>query len=143
MNPKYKAVICDLDGTLQQVTEREKYIHSHEWDKFHAASVNEEPNLWCLEIVNRLKSDHEIFFLTGRKDSYREITEDWLLVKCDLSPNEYQLYMTPDETIALPFKKKIYLENIKPEYDVLFAIDDDDHICFMFKSLGITCLQVK
>lgn len=138
---KPKAIVVDLDGTLQQVTDRKKFIHQKDWDKFHAGSAKEEPNLWCLEIVNRFKPDHEVIFITGRKDAYREITENWLLVKCDLSPNEYQLFMAPGDMIAAPFKKKVYLERLDPEYEVLMVLDDDPTVCAMWRGLGLTCLQ--
>lgn len=139
---KPKAIIVDLDGTLQQVTDREKFIHQREWDKFHEASAGEEPNLWCLEIVRRFMHDHKIFFITGRKDSYREITENWLLVKCDLPPNSYELFMAPPKMIALPFKEKVYREQIEPNYEVVLVLDDDEAIIKMFKALGLACLFV-
>lgn len=138
---KQKAIIVDLDGTLQQVTSRKRFIDSKEWRKFHAASAEELPNLWCLDIVNRFKHDHDVFFITGRKNEHREITENWLLVQCELKPSDYELFMAPPGMIALPFKKKVYLEKIEPHYQVTLVLDDDPDLVAMWRELGLTCLQ--
>ena len=82
----------------------------------------------------------DIIILTGRKDSSREITEEWL--KTYNVPYD-KLYMreNDDYTSGSEFKEKILNTSILSKYNVLFTIDDDDKCVEMFRRNGIICLQ--
>ncbi|MES2409017.1 MAG: hypothetical protein V4509_01810 [Patescibacteria group bacterium] len=49
----------------------------------------------------------------------------------------------PDNRPAHEVKREIYMNEIAGKYEILFAIDSDERVCEMWKSLGITTLQVK
>ena len=81
----------------------------------------------------------DIIILTGRKDSSREITEEWL--KTYNVPYD-RLYMRGDNdyTSGTKFKEKILNTFILPKYNVLFTMDDDDKCVQMFRNNGLICL---
>lgn len=136
-----------------------------DYDSFYAAMSEDGINEWCKSIILSFhESSHtegcvsdivDIILLTGRPEKYRSETKEWLS-KLGL---EYSLFMRPDflngiVTCSMPpreipdhrptheVKSEIYEREIKGKYDVLFAIDDDPKCVQMYRSLGLTCLDV-
>lgn len=110
------AVIFDIDGTLAIMGNRSPF----EWDKVDRDSLNEI-------VSDQLKFHYEagrtIILLSGRDESCRKLTEEWL---------EYYnipwhlFYMRPagsyeKDTII---KRNIYYNQIKDRYNVLAVYDD-------------------
>jgi hypothetical protein len=129
-----------------------------DYEAFHAAIDKDIINHHVEEIITRFgewiskgKEDElpfrEIIFVTGRSEKYRGQTKAWLY-KCDTAP--YTLFMRPDFTHegrpdhrpSHVVKREIYEREIKGKYEVLFAMDDNEECCQMYKSLGITTLKV-
>jgi hypothetical protein len=168
---KPKAIICDIDGTLANHTHRLHYVKpfgyscdgenrpcdiegrpfKKNWKAFFEAQDKDTPNEWCVKIINGLIEEYGIvpIYLTGRPELYRYITEKQIQGWVD--PSDYQLYMKPDQNCkdgeaiwksGAEFKKEVYWERIEPHYDVLFALDDDEMCCRMWKEEGVQCLQV-
>jgi hypothetical protein len=91
-------IICDLDGTIANLQHRLYYIKnpdgskkSHkdsDWDLFHRACVDDEPYRDVIEILRNLYdagrragiegSEREIYFFSGRNESVRNETIEWL-----------------------------------------------------------------
>ena len=79
--------------------------------------------------------------VTGRDATFRQVTSDWL------SKNQIfynQLLMRPegDKRRDDLVKRELYDQHIKDKYNVLFVLDDRDRVVAMWRSLGLTCLQV-
>ena len=80
--PASKFVICDLDGTLCDVQHRLHYVKKEkpEWKNFyslmHADPLKEKTRDMILDIVK--EDHHKIIFMSGRPDTYRKETEEWL-----------------------------------------------------------------
>lgn len=85
-------------------------------------------------------SGTHIIFLTGRPDSYRNQTEEWL-EKHD-AKNPYLLMRKEgdwrEDTVI---KHEIYQKNIEPHYNILFAVDDKKSVIDMWRAIGLTALH--
>lgn len=148
---KYKqpAVIFDIDGTLAERGDRGPF----EWKRVGVDTPHED----ILRLFEILKigtepadsRDQEWAFLivTGRLEVCRKETEAWLekyltnysLLKYD------NLYMRrKDEEFEKDYtiKKRIYEQEIAPNYDVKYVFDDRDQTVKAWRELGLRCLQV-
>lgn len=147
-----KYIICDLDGTLFNVEHRLPLLQNcrneEDYDKFHAAHVNDTINENILGILNTymmLKSSVKFIFVTGRHEKFRESTVKQLddLV---FSPEQYTLYMKSSYEMYTPNFVTTVLEDlaIKCGLDnILFVLDDRPATVKLYRDAGLTCLQVK
>lgn len=133
-------VLCDIDGTAANIEHRRHFVESKSksWTRFFEAMVDDTPNEWCQELV-RCLHPHEVIFVTGRPENYREQTEKWL-------DDHYtglwsELYMRPANNTEPDhkIKQEIYENHINGE--VLFVIDDRQQVVDMWRSKGLTVLQ--
>lgn len=147
-----KYIICDLDGTLFNVEHRLPLLQNcrneEDYDKFHAAHVNDTINENILGILNTymmLKNSVKFIFVTGRHEKFRESTVKQLddLV---FSPEQYTLYMKSSYEMYTPNFVTTVLEDlaIKCGLDnILFVLDDRPATVKLYREAGLTCLQVK
>jgi hypothetical protein len=129
-----RAVIVDIDGTVATRTNRDPYDYSKVLDDATKPEV--------IEVVKSLwESGNEILFVTARDDSCYEDTYEWLRLHC---PPFVKLYMrkTGDVRNDGIVKREIYDELIKSNWDVLCVLDDRQRVVDMWRSIGLTCLQV-
>jgi predicted kinase len=100
------------------------------------------PNTNVIDLVKAYCTAYncDLIILTGRDESCREATMDWLN-EHDLHPTE--LLMRPDGSYLRgdEQKKLIYEIKIKDKYNVDFVIDDSDKVVKMYRDLGLTVLQ--
>lgn len=134
-NPELSsAIIVDLDGTLCLHNGRSPYATELcDRDLLNTAIYN--------LIVNQVEQGHYLILVSGREDKYRDLTEQWL--------GRYRipwgfLYMRPtgDKRRDDIIKKEIFDREIRNKYNVLFVLDDRDRVVRLWRSLGLTCLQV-
>jgi predicted kinase len=132
---KNKAIICDIDGTISHMKNRTPYDYTKVMHDYCDVVVK--------DIVEKYsKEGFDILFVSGREDSCKQETLDWL----DNNNIEFShLFMRkegdkrPDHEIKL----EIYKEFIEPYYSVFFCLDDRDQIVKMWRSIGLKCLQVE
>ena len=138
-----KAIICDLDGTLADVEHRQVHVQSKpkNWKAFHEGMVDDKLNVWCAELLSAMKKEgYRIILLTGRDEPYRKLTIEWLKrfdISYDLLLMRADKDFRPDDIV----KKEIYQNVIKPEYDVIFVVDDRKKVVEMWREIGLVCLQ--
>ncbi len=132
--PKYNPqlpdiVICNLDGTLALHNGRNPY---------DASTCDQDLlNAPIADIV-----DHEkIVLVSGREDKYREQTLKFL-TKYNIRYLKLLMRKTGDFRNDAVVKKEIYGNYIKGNYNVKFVLDDRNRVVEMWRSLGLTCLQV-
>lgn len=140
------AIIVDLDGTLCDSSHRVHFVQKKpkDWESFYKQCVNDKPNLWCLKICQAFQDmDHEILFVTGRPEKYREITNRWLVHNVTGSVLCGHLLMRPtgDFRVDTEVKKEIYDKYIKDRFSILFCLDDRPQVARMWREIGLTCLQ--
>lgn len=139
-----KAIICDLDGTLCNISHRRRYIQSKpkNWKAFHQALTEDVLYDFCAELLEMYKSrGYAILLMTGRPEEYQKNTEKWL--------NKHQiqydmLLMRPvgDGRKDYLVKKELFEKFIKYKYNVNFVLEDRDQVVRMWREEGLTCLQV-
>jgi hypothetical protein len=133
------AIICDIDGTLALLGERNPYDASRsEEDDLNNPIAN------ILEVYShQTLFPLRILIVTGREEKYRPQTERWL---ASHHIRYEQLYMrcTGDRRKDTVMKREVYENHIQGKYEVLFVLEDRDQVVEMWrKQLGLTCLQVE
>lgn len=133
---KQKAIIVDIDGTLADMR---GVRGPFDWDKVHLDRPHED----VIELVRDLKSTskYKIIIITGRDGVCEEATLEWLVghmipfdVFCMRKAGDFR----KDNII----KSEIYMDRLRPKYDVKFVIDDRNQVVEMWRSLGLRVLQV-
>jgi len=159
---KEQAIIVDVDGTLADM----KGIRGpFEWDKVHLdrphqdvinlvidlASVEHEtyedinpidecPN-GCQPDPTGWNGKYKIIITTGRDGVCEEATRLWL-AKHRVPFDDFYIRKAGDFRKDNIIKSEIYMDYIRPKYDVKFVIDDRDQVVDMWRSLGLRVLQV-
>ena len=136
MKTKEKAIIVDVDGTLADM----KGIRGpFEWDKV----LQDKPHLDVIEMIQDFASlnKYKIIITTGRDGCCIQNTVKWL----DRHKVPFDdFYMRPEGDFRKDniIKSEIYMDHIRPKYDVKFVVDDRDQVVEMWRSLGLRVLQV-
>lgn len=125
------AMIVDMDGTLSDTRDIVHFVESRpgkkyrDFDSFHRHSYFTPPNK---EVLKMVMDAHEkglaIIITTARNEAYREVTQAWL----DRLNVPYEnMYMRADNDGRPDFvvKDEIYNTQIKQDYDVVRALDDN------------------
>lgn len=130
-------VIVDIDGT---VADHNGVRSPYDYTKVGLDKTHED----VIEVVQALQlADHKVIFVSGREDSCREATEDWIYDNI-LIEGDLVLYMReagdtrPDWIV----KNEIYDREIIPNYDILCVLDDRDSVVRHLRRRGIRVLQV-
>lgn len=160
MKPLY---IFDLDGTLALIDHRRHLVADKEnqrWDEFYKACVDDEPNMPVFKILNALKSvsySHntdiptdgvDIIIFSGRSSLVYCQTVDWLKNFVDMPhvPILTTIKMRPlfNSVPDQILKKQWYEELPQSDKDRLVCVfDDRQKVVDMWRSIGVTCLQVS
>jgi len=134
---KPKVVICDLDGTLS-LFEKEDKSKPHYRNPYNASTCDKD---LLNEVVAGIIKDKCVILVSGREGKYREPTLKFLE---NNGINYFRLFMrkTGDNRKDSIVKQEIYENCIKNSYDVEYVLDDRNQVVEMWRSLGLTCLQV-
>ena len=127
--------VFDIDGTVALMDGRSPY----DWHRVG----EDKPNGRVVEIARQLNRNHYIIFLSGRDGICKPETKKWF--EDNLFDIEYEgLYMRPegDNRPDTVVKEELYREYIQGKYNVLAVFDDRKKVVDMWRSLGLTCLQV-
>lgn len=128
------AIICDIDGTLALMKDRGPF----EWEKVGQDDLNSIVfNILCAFSFQEFK----IVLVSGRDEVCRKETEKWLK---DNGIHYDELFMRPEGNTEKDsiIKRRIFEEHIRDKYNVYFVLDDRNQVVDMWRSLGLTCLQV-
>ena len=151
---KELAIIVDVDGTLADM----KGIRGpFEWDKVHL----DKPHQDIIDMVRDFRSiigeeiweegeygellgtipKYKIIITTGRDGVCEEATRKWL--KDNGVPyDDFYIRKAGDNRKDNIIKSEIYMDHIRPKYDVKFVIDDRNQVVDMWRALGLRVLQV-
>jgi hypothetical protein len=137
-----KAIIVDIDGTLSDSSHRQHFMtgEKKDWKSFYGKMSEDKPNEWCKNIIQRFVSHHCILLVSGRPDDHKETTVKWLQDN-GIYFNELYMRKSGDFRTDFIIKKEIYLNKIKPLYDVEFCIDDRKQVVDMWREQGLVCLH--
>lgn len=136
---KKDAIIVDIDGTIALMGKGPKARKPYDWDRVQEDTQN-EPIVSIVRGMNLMGK--RIILLTGRDEKARAGTVAWLekynIPWADLHMKQAGSY--EKSTIS---KHRSYIQDILPHYNVLFALEDEDSVVSMWRSIGVTCLQVN
>lgn len=151
--------IIDLDGTVADCAWRRPFAinarqapHGTErrsalWEDFHSRCVSDPTHeIECLLVRLWAAAGHSVIYLTGRTDTYRRETVEWL--ERNGLP-EGHLFMRPARSTAAntDYKARMYnhiTTNILQGTDrIAFVMEDDDRVVALWRSMGLTCLQPR
>jgi tRNA uridine 5-carbamoylmethylation protein Kti12 len=126
-----KAIIVDVDGTLAKMKDRSPY----DWHR-----VKEDT---CNEIIKTLSNSYpnKVIIVSGRDGVCSNDTVEWLIdndIKFD------NLFMRPAGNLEPDsiIKERIFDTHIRNKYYIEYVLDDRNQVVEMWRSLGLTCLQV-
>jgi phosphoglycolate phosphatase-like HAD superfamily hydrolase len=141
-------IICDIDGTIADLSHRRKWIAEKpkNWKKFFEEMAHDLPIQPVIRVITDLhKAGNFIIFCSGRPDVWEFLTREWLdnyfghnLGR--LSP----LYMRktkdyrPDDIVKFELLQKIRADGFNPS----IAFDDRQRVVDMWRKNGIICAQV-
>lgn len=133
------AIICDLDGTLALLNGRNPY---------DAATCEQDSlNEPVADIVREFAyAGFTVLLTSGRSAAHREQTLRWLACNSFKPPHgDFQLFMRADGDMRKDavMKRELYKSEIAGKYNVRFVLDDRDQVVELWRSLGLTCLQVN
>jgi acid phosphatase class B len=139
-----KIVVVDIDGTVSKVGDRLKYLQQEkkDWNSFYEHCDEDEPiDDMCQLVADLFVLGNDIVFCTGRRESVRQKTEEWLDENIGV---EYTLLMRKDgdwrhDTEVKP--ELLSKAGIEPE-DVYFILEDRDSMVAKLRELGYRCIQV-
>lgn len=131
---KPKAFIVDTDGT---VANHEGVRNPYDTSRYHLDSVHEAVR----EAVNGLFEYNEIIALSGRDESFREVTENWWI---DNEIGFSKFFMRPagDTRMDAIIKYELFKEHIEPNFNVLGAFDDRPQVIRMWRAIGVPVFDV-
>jgi len=136
---KPKAIICDLDGTLALSNGRRS---PYDYSQVGQDDLNDP----IAELVRGYAGykGYTILYLSGREDSCRYLTEDWLQrnhMPCD-PPHILLMRSSKDHRKDFIIKTELFDRYIRENYNVRFCLDDRDQVVKAWRDMGLTCLQV-
>jgi len=133
LNDLPSAIICDIDGTVADISHRNPYDT--------AKCLDDRPKQEIVDLVKLLSQKHKIIFVSGREEQFRDITALWI---ADAGMPCNGLYMRPtgDSRKDSVIKSEILENELLPKYNVALVLDDRLNVVKMWRSLGLTCLQV-
>ncbi len=144
---KQPACIIDVNGCLGDTKAREHFIadpQNRDWPGFFNAMMTDSPVDMVHRFTNALNDwpyySHSLL-ITGAPEMYRPLMVQWL----DTYEVKYnKLYMRPNGAYikGYQFKRKLYEETIKHEYDVILALDDKQEVADVWREFGIPCWLV-
>lgn len=130
-------VICDLDATLALHQGREPF----EWDLLKTDKI--DPRLRLL--LNHFMGLYKVVFITGRPESARLATTEWLQDPENKLHDNWVLYMRKNNDFSHgdDYKEKVYREKIEGKYNVLCVFEDSNKCVTRWRELGLLTCQVE
>jgi predicted kinase len=135
-----KAIIVDVDGTVALMAEGGR-------SPFDWTRVGEDkPNSPVIDMVQKYwGAAYHVIFLSGRDGSCYDETAAWLSEHVlDQWHQDVYLFMRPagDSRKDTIVKAELFDAHVRDKFDVRFVLDDRASVVEMWRSLGLTCLQV-
>jgi predicted kinase len=131
------AVIFDIDGTIALMGDRGPY----DMDKVYKDNLN---HIVAEQISFHTSLGRKIIYLSGRDESCREQTEEWLTDIYGLEEPIY-FFMRKENDFRKDsiIKKEIYDEHIKGKFNIIAAYDDRLQVLDMWYKEGIFTFNVN
>jgi len=134
--------IFDIDGTLANIEHRLHFIQDtpKDWDSFYDNVDRDLPIEHMIELAKIIGRVHPLVFSSGRRESTRHKTGNWLADQGLFGP----IYMRKDDDYRADniIKKEIFYQILADGYEPIMAFDDRTQVVEMWRELGLPCAQV-
>lgn len=145
MTAPLSVYLVDIDGTVALRDEaRPNCRGPFDWDR-----VGEDvPNHPVIEVVRALAAaGNGVVYLSGRSDVCRRATQVWLAAHVGVPGEALLMRCEFDRRKDTVTKRELYDRHIRPQIDrgawrVVAVLDDRTQVVRMWRSLGLTVLQV-
>lgn len=143
-----KYIICDIDGTIADCTHRKHFIEGTKknYDAFYEACFEDTPIIPIISLlwqyVDHCSDRFKLIFVSGRRESCRGDTRQWLATYATSNYIELHLRPNGDYTPDHEFKRSLLHTKLPPKEEILFVLDDRQRVVDMWREEGLTCLQV-
>lgn len=127
-----KAVICDLDGTLAILT-RGPYDET----QIHTDKLNES---LAMIIDSYNQKGVAVILMSGRKESAREATEQWLKLN-NVTYRALHMRATSDNRKDSIVKEELYERHVKDKFYIDCVFDDRLQVVRKWHELGLTVFR--
>lgn len=134
---KDKSIVCDLDGTLADISWRNPYDAS----RCDEDGLNEH----VAELVKAMHAaGRRIIFVSGRVDTYKPQTVKFIEKHLPGLPYDLHMRQAGDMRKDTVIKREIFHKLIEPDSYVEFVVDDRPCVVRMWRyDLGIPVMQVN
>lgn len=128
---KPKAIILDIDGTIALTNGRSHFDYTDE-------VLTDTPRIDVIELVDTYANTlgAEIICVSGREDSCRYATQQWLDIHCVENTGLF-MRKAGDTRCDTVVKEEIFWAHIDLFYNVIAAFDDRPRIIRKWKDIGI------
>lgn len=140
-------VLCDLDGTLFDITHRLHYAkgETKDWGRFFAGIPEDEVRTHVVDMLLDYESQgHEIIFVSARPERTREATEAMI----EKAFKGYEIGKTlimradGDSRDDVLVKGDFYTKYFEKKYPIHCVIDDRPKVIRMWRALGLEVIDV-
>lgn len=140
-DPLRDVVLVDMDGTLADVSHRLHHIRGtrKNWKQFFRLMDADPPSGVVLRWVQNLAPEYRVIIVTGRPDSYRRQTVDWLR-RHHVQYDKILMRSSGDHRPDYVVKRELL--NSVGKNRVAFVIDDRPTVCDMWRDCGLRTIQV-
>jgi predicted kinase len=137
-NPELPAAwLVDIDGTLALMATTEGARSPFEWHR-----VGEDaPNPAVVDLVRALAARAEIVVMSGRDESCRLLTEQWL-AKHEVPYADLFMRQAGDSRKDSIVKRELFDRHVAARWAVRGVIDDRRQVVEMWRAMGLMCAQV-
>lgn len=142
--------IFDIDGTLANCSKRTHYLlQAHkDWNSFYAEMPEDEPILdmiYLLQTLFNVVSElgvvaNRIMLVTGRPESYKDVTKAWLKKNCIYYDALY-MRKADDHRADDVIKLELLAQLRKDGYDPKMVFEDRTRVVEMWRGQGLLCCQ--
>lgn len=132
---KKDAYIFDIDGTIAHTNGKRDILD-------YAKVIDDDIDVNTVDLLRKLAKTTEIIFLTGREESCKHETLEWIM-KNNLPFT--RLFMRPEKDFRkdTEVKAEIYEDEIKNKWNILGVFEDRVQVCKMWHKLGLKVYQVN
>lgn len=131
-------VVFDMDGTLSDPAHRLHHLEDKDWDSFYDECGGDAPIEHMCEVFHAMDTlGHKIEIWTGRRESCREDTENWL-DRNILPIPPIRMRANDDHRHDVTVKGEWIEKYGRP--DLVF--EDRNSMVKFYRDCGIPCVQV-
>lgn len=126
------AIVIDTDGTT---------AHHNRSPYDYARCYTDTPDPHMQELLRHLDQNYVIIGMSGRPDTWREMTEQWYHDN-GIPFDEFYMRKASDKRNDSDVKQEMVDNHIRGRYNVLMWFDDRDRVVRRLRKLGIKVSQV-